>query len=89
MTNKEPENTTIEIIDENGNTIYCELFNIVEYNGQEYALLLPSDQKDNEESEFVLMKIEENGDDISFINLSDAEFQEVAEYIENISDDEE
>ncbi len=89
MTNQEPENTTIEIVDENGQTIYCELFNIVEYKNNEYALLLPKDQKNDEEAEFVLMKIVEEGEDITFINLEDDEFQEVAEYIENIPDDEE
>ncbi len=85
------ENTEniIEIVDENGKTIYCELFNIVEFEGNEYALLLPQDEKDKEDAEFVVMKIMEEDDDIAFINLEDDEFARVSEYIENIQDDEE
>ncbi len=83
-----PENI-IEIIDENGKTICCELFNIIEFEGNEYALLLPQEEKDNEDAEFVVMKIMEDEDDIAFINLDDDEFNRVSEYIENIQDDEE
>ncbi len=87
MSEKEAENV-IEILDEDGKVIYCELFNIVEFEGNEYALLLPQDQKDEPDAEFVVMKILEDQDDIAFVNLDDDEFKRVANYIENIQDEE-
>ncbi len=83
------ENNVIEIIDENGQTIYCELFTIVEFEDKEYALLIPKDQKDEEEADFVVMRIEEEGEEISFVDLDDDEFERVSEYIENMEDDDE
>ena len=83
------EENIIEIMDENGKVIYCELFNIVEFEGNEYALILPQEEKDHEEAEFVVMKILEDKDDIAFVNLEDDEFARVSEYIENMQDDEE
>ena len=85
----ESENNIIEILDENGKKIYCELFNIIECEGNEYAMLLPQEQKDEPDAEFVVMKILEDEDDIAFVNLEDDEFKRVAEYIENMQDDEE
>lgn len=82
------ENNIIEIIDENDNVISCELFTIVEFEEHEYALLIPESEKDNEDAEFVVMRIEENDDEIEFVNLEDDEFERVSEYIENLEDDE-
>lgn len=85
---KEEENNIIEIVDESGNVIQCELFTIIEFEDNEYAMLLPLDQADEEDAEFVVMRIMEEGDDIAFINLDDDEFERVSEYIENMDDDE-
>lgn len=85
---KEEENNIIEIVDESGNVIQCELFTIIEFEENEYAMLLPLDQADEEDAEFVVMRIMEEGDDIAFINLEDDEFERVSEYIENMDDDE-
>lgn len=83
------ENNIIEIVDESGEVISCELFTIVEFEEKEYALLIPQDQKDEEEAEFVVMRIEEEGEDITFVNLEDDEFERISEYIENMEDDDE
>lgn len=83
------ENNIIEIVDESGEVITCELFTIVEFEEKEYALLIPKDQIDAEEAEFVVMRIEEEGEDISFVNLDDDEFERVSEFIENMEDDDE
>ena len=83
------ENNIIEIVDENGEVLACELFTIVEFEEKEYALLIPKDQIDEEEAEFVVMRIEEEGDEVSFVNLDDDEFERVSEYIENMEDDDE
>ncbi len=85
---KEEENNIIEIVDESGNVIQCELFTIIEFEDNEYAMLLPLDQVDEEDAEFVVMRIMEEDDDIAFINLEDDEFERVSEYIENMDDDE-
>lgn len=83
------ENNIIEIVDENGETIVCEVFTIIEFEDNEYALLIPKDQKDEPEADFVVMRIEEEGEEISFVDLDDDEFERVSEYIENMEDDDE
>ena len=40
------EDQIIETVDENGNVIKFELFDIVEVDEQEYALLLPVEEED-------------------------------------------
>ena len=83
------ENNIIEIVDENGEVILCEVFTIVEFEEKEYALLIPKNQKDDPEADFVVMRIEEEGGEISFVDLDDDEFERVSEYIENMEDDDE
>lgn len=83
------ENNIIEIVDENGEVILCEVFTIVEFEEKEYALLIPKNQKDDPEADFVVMRIEEEGEEISFVDLDDDEFERVSEYIENMEDDDE
>ena len=56
------EDQIIETIDENGNVIKFELFDIVEVDEQEYALLLPVDEEE-ESSEVVLMRLSKEGDE--------------------------
>ena len=60
-----------------------------QFEEKEYALLIPKDQIDAEEAEFVVMRIEEEGEEISFVDLDDDEFERVSEYIENMEDDDE
>ena len=40
------EDQIIETVDENGNVVKFELFDIVEVDEKEYALLLPADEED-------------------------------------------
>ena len=52
------ENQLIETVDENGNVITFELYDIVEVDEQEYALLLPAEEEDeSDEAELVIMKL--------------------------------
>ena len=83
------ENNIIEIVDESGEVIICEVFTIIEFEEKEYALLIPKNQKDDPEADFVVMRIEEEGEEISFVDLDDDEFERVSEYIENMEDDDE
>ncbi len=82
------EDQIIETIDENGNLIKFELFDIVEVDEQEYALLLPVEEEDNDE--VVLMRITKDGDEYLFETIDDDdEFEKVANYVENMDEDEE
>ena len=80
----------IETIDEDGNTVKFELFDVIEYSEQDYALLLPVGEENvDEEPELVLMKlVDEGGEDYSLETIDDEdEFEEVAEYISNIEEE--
>lgn len=84
------ENQQIETIDENGNVIKFELFDIVEVDAQEYALLLPTDAQEGEEDEIVLMRLSKDGEDYLFETIDDdEEFEKVATYVESLEDEEE
>ena len=79
----------IETVDENGNVITFELYDIVEVEEQEYALLLPTDSQAGEEDELVLMRLTKDGEDYLFETIDDdEEFNKVAEYVENLADEE-
>lgn len=80
---------TIEIIDDDGTTIKCELYDIVEFDGKQYAVLAEKDSED-EEPELVLMRYTEEGDESYFETIDDDdEFERVSEYIENLDTEDE
>lgn len=80
---------TIEIIDDDGTTIKCELYDIVEFNGKQYAVLAEKDSED-EEPELVLMRYTEEGEESYFETIDDDdEFERVSEYIENLDTEDE
>ena len=80
------EDQIIETIDENGNVIKFELFDIVEVDEQEYALLLPVDEEE-ESTEVVLMRLSKEGEEYLFETIDDdEEFEKVAAYVESMED---
>ena len=82
------EDQIIETVDENGNVIKFELFDIVEVDEQEYALLLPVEEEEGDE--VVLMKLSKDGDEYLFETIDDdEEFDKVATYVENMQDEDE
>lgn len=82
------EENIIEMTDEEGNIVKCELFDIVEFEGKQYALLLEADSDDEEEPEVVLMRYTEDGDDVFFETIDDdKEFEKVQSYIESLEDE--
>lgn len=85
------ENQLIETVDENGNVITFELYDIVEVDEQEYALLLPAeDEDDSEEAELVIMRLTKDGEDYIFETIDEeAEFEKVATYVESLQDEDE
>ena len=75
-------------LDENGNIITFELFDIVEVDEREYALLLPTDAQEGDEDELVLMRLTKDGEDYLFETIDDDdEFNRVAEYVENLAEE--
>ncbi len=84
------ENQLIETVDEDGNVINFELYDIVEVDGQEYALLLPAEEEDDsDEAEIVIMRLTKDGEDYIFETIEeDDEFNRVAEYVESLTDEE-
>jgi len=85
---KEEENQIIETETEDGEKVQFELFDIIEFEDKEYALLIPVDDEDSEESELVLMRLTKEGEEYVFETIEDdSEFDRVSEYIESIEDE--
>lgn len=81
---KEEEKQLIETVDDEGNVINFELFDIVEFEDQEYALLLPAEEQ-SDDDEVILMRLKKDGEDYLFEAIeSDEEFEKIANYIENL-----
>lgn len=82
------EKQLIETVDEDGNVVNFELFDIIEFEEKEYALLLPVEEKTSEEDEIILMRLQKDGDDYIFEAIDDDdEFERVSDFIENIEDE--
>ena len=80
----------IEITDETGNSIKCELYDIVEFEGNQYAVLaeLDDDELESDDPELVLMKYSEEDGSSYFETISDdEEFERVSEYIDTLDYD--
>ena len=72
--------------DEDGKVIQCELYDIIEFEGQQYALLVEADAQ--EDAELVLMKYtEEDGESYFETIENDEEFDRVSAYIETLDDE--
>ena len=81
----EEESKIIETLDENGNVVKFELYDIVQMDEKEYALLIPVEG--DSDDEVVLMGLEQDGNDFVFRAIEDEEeFREVSEYIESLED---
>lgn len=80
------EKRIIETVDENGNEVKFELFDIVVFEEQEYALLTNPDDENDEN--IVVMKLLKEDDGYSLETIEDDdEFEKVSEYIESIEDE--
>ena len=81
------EENIIEMTDEEGNVVKCELYDIVEFEGRQYALMIEADT-DDDEPEVVLMRYSEEGDDVYFETIDDDdEFDRVQQYIESLEEE--
>ena len=80
------EKRIIETVDENGNSIKFELFDIIVCEDQEYALLTNPEVEDDEN--IVVMKLLNDGEGYTLETIEDDdEFDRVQEYIESIEDE--
>ena len=80
------EKRIIETVDENGNEVKFELFDIIVFEEQEYALLTNPEDEDDEN--IVVMKLLQEGSGYSLETIEDdEEFEKVSEYIESLEDE--
>ena len=70
------ESNIIVLNDENGEEIRFEFLDLIEYDGEEYVVLLPVVEDEEEDSgEVVILKLEEseNEDEESYVSVDDEE----------------
>ena len=80
----------VEITDENGETYKVRVVDIITFEDKEYAILesLSDKNKDEDDGEFILMKVINEDDDYSFETIEDdEEFEKVASYIDELADE--
>ena len=83
----EEEQNVVEIMDEDGIATQCEVYDVVEFEGKSYALLLPLDE-DDEDAELIVLEYIEEGDECYFQSIDDEkEFDRVCEYIQTLDID--
>lgn len=58
----------IVLNDENGNEVEFEYLDLIEYNGGEYIILLPTDE---EAEEVVILRIEDGEDEEAYVSVDD------------------
>ncbi len=72
--NNVPEQGEIVLNDEEGNEVQFEFLDLLELDGEEYVVLLPADESE-EEGEVVILKVEdtESEDEESYVSVEDEE----------------
>lgn len=75
--NNVPEEEIDNIVvlnDEDGNEVEFEFLDLIEYEGEQYVVLLPTDESEDEEAgEVVILKLEdtESEDEESYVSVDD------------------
>ena len=62
--------------DEDGNEVKFEFLDIIELDSEQYAILLPVEEDDENEGEVVILKIEDDGEDSdeeTYVSVDDEE----------------
>ena len=78
----------VELSDEEGNVTSCEIYDIVEFEGKTYAMLLPVEEESEEEPELIVLEYVEDGEEGSFVSIEDEEeYNKVCDYIESLMDE--
>ncbi len=65
----------IVLNDENGEEIEFEFLDLIEYDGEEYVVLLPNDEDEDDAGEVVILKLEDtdNEEEESYVSVDDEE----------------
>ena len=66
----------IPLIDEKGNEIQFEFLDLIEYESEQYAILLPVEEDEESEGEVVILKVEDSEDDSeeeTYVSVDDEE----------------
>ena len=68
-------NNAIILKDEAGNDVSFEFLDLIEYQGKEYVILLPTETSDDELGEVVILMVEssDDSDEESYIGVEDQE----------------
>lgn len=89
----EQEQDYVEILMDDGVVVKCEVYDVIDFEGKTYALLLPfGESEEDDDSEVIVMEYVEEGDEGYFQNIDDEkQFQKVCDYIQSLEseDDEE
>jgi len=70
--NFEDLDNTIILNDEDGNEVEFEFIDLIDYEGGEYAVLMPK-EGENAEEELVILKVEDDGENEVFFDVEDDE----------------
>lgn len=61
--------------DEDGNEVEFEFLDLIEYEGEEYVVLLPNDEEEDDAGEVLILKLEDTDseDEESYVSVEDEE----------------
>ena len=65
----------IVLNDENGEEVHFEFLDLIEFDNEEYVVLLPVEEEEDAEGEVVILKVEDTEDDEeeSYVSVEDEE----------------
>ncbi len=68
-------NNIIILNDEDGNEVQFEFLDLIELDGEEYVVLLPTDEDEEDDGEVVILKVEDTDseDEESYVSVDDQE----------------
>ena len=72
--NMEDLDNIITLNDENGNEVKFEFLDLIEYNDEEYVVLLPMDSEEYDDGEVVILRLEDTDEDAeeeSYVSVED------------------
>ena len=73
--NEELDSNIIKLNDENGNEVEFEFLDLIEYEGEEYVVLLPIEEDEEDSDEVLILKLEDTDseEEESYVSVDDEE----------------
>ena len=85
----EEENNLIELTDDEGNVIKCALYDIIEFEDKQYAILADMSHAEDEEYDTIIVTYKEEDGMSYFETIEDEdEFDRVSDYVDKILEEE-